>query len=329
MSAEDSIKRFERIIAILIQLQSKRVVKAREVADRFEVSLRTVYRDIRSLEAAGVPIYSEAGIGYSLVDGYRLPPVMFTQEEAGTFVAAEKLMGKFMDQSLGKHFQSAMFKIKSALKDDQKEWFEAITSNVIARPSERLFDKNVPDVLEILFEAIAEKRQVALFYQSVEAEKPGDRNIEPVGIFHENNNWYLLAYCHLRGDYRNFRADRVQGIKRTGIPFEREHQNLDYYLQREKPTEKNRVVLLADKDAARFLRWDRKHFGFVSERNVGDRVEMLFECDYARNGFARWYMMLADSVDIIEPEELKRKVSDVLGKILDRQENKLTGSGSL
>ena len=89
------MNRFDRITAILIQLQSKKVVKAQDLADRFGTSLRTIYRDIRTLEEAGVPLYGEAGIGYSIVDGYRLPPVMFTKEEAIAFITAEKLMAKF------------------------------------------------------------------------------------------------------------------------------------------------------------------------------------------------------------------------------------------
>ena len=108
----DTVKRFDRIVAILIQLQTKRIVKAQELADRFEVSLRTIYRDIRTLEASGVPIVSEAGVGYSIMEGYRLPPVMFTREEAGSFVAAEKLMQQFTDKSLGAYYESAMFKLK-------------------------------------------------------------------------------------------------------------------------------------------------------------------------------------------------------------------------
>jgi biotin operon repressor len=85
---DETPKRFDRIVAILIQLQSKKIVKAQELADRFEVSLRTIYRDIRTLEASGVPIYSEAAVGYALMEGYRLPPVMFTREEVSSFIAA-------------------------------------------------------------------------------------------------------------------------------------------------------------------------------------------------------------------------------------------------
>lgn len=319
MPADESIKRFERIVAILIQLQSKRVVRAQEFAERFDVSLRTVYRDIRSLEAAGVPIAGEAGIGYSLVEGYRLPPVVFTREEAFTFAAAEKLMQKFVDESLGRHFQSAMFKIKSVLRDEQKDRVEAVRANVRVTRSERLFNKDVPDVLGVLFEAIAEKRQVALLYQSLEAEAPNERSTEPVGIFHENNNWYLLAYCHLRKDYRKFRADRVHGIRLTENPFALQHENLDYFLNRDRPVTRKRIRLLAEKNAARFLKWERMHFGFVSEKEAGDnKVEMLFESDYANNGFARWYLMFADQVDILEPQELKDRVNELLAGISER-----------
>ncbi len=318
MPADESIKRFERIVAILIQLQSKRVVRAQELAERFEVSLRTVYRDIRSLESAGVPIAGEAGIGYSLVEGYRLPPVVFTREEAFTFVAAEKLMQKFVDENLGRHFQSAMFKIKSVLKDEQKDRVEAVRASVRVTRSERLFNKDVPDVLGVLFEAIAEKRQVVLRYQSAEAEVPIERSTEPVGLFHENNNWYLLAYCHLREDYRRFRADRVHGIRLTENPFALQHETLDYFLSLDRPVSNKKVRLLVERNAARFLKWDRKYFGFVSEKEAGDKVEMLFESDYTSNGFARWYLMFADQVDILEPEELKDEVSELVARILER-----------
>jgi predicted DNA-binding transcriptional regulator YafY len=125
---DETPKRFDRIVAILIQLQSKRIVKAQELAQRFEVSLRTIYRDIRTLETSGVPIYSEAGIGYSLLNGYRLPPVMFTREEATSFIAAEKLMQKFTDPELGKHYAAATFKLKAVLQGVDKDWVSSIES---------------------------------------------------------------------------------------------------------------------------------------------------------------------------------------------------------
>ncbi|PHN99329.1 transcriptional regulator, partial [Rhodobacteraceae bacterium 4F10] len=197
----DTVKRFDRIVAILIQLQSKRIVKAQELADRFQVSLRTIYRDIRTLEASGVPIISEAGVGYSIMEGYRLPPVMFTREEVGSFVAAEKLMQKFVDKSLGNYYESAMMKLKSVLRGREKDWISALESQILVDPTNKLFNDSLPNALETLFESIAEKRQVFLKYQALNRETPSERFVEPVGIYHESGFWYVLAFCHLRIDY--------------------------------------------------------------------------------------------------------------------------------
>ncbi len=315
MYPDESPKRFDRIVAILIQLQSKKIVKAQELADRFEVSLRTIYRDIRSLESSGVPIYSEAGVGYSLIEGYRLPPVMFTREEAGSFVAAEKLMQKFTDENLKKNFQSAVFKIKSVLRGSEKEWVESIESKIRISNRDESAISHSPEVLEVLFESIAQKLQVKFRYQSIESESPTERLVEPVGLYHEHQNWYILAYCHLRKDYRNFRSDRVLKIFRTDFPFELEHRELDYYLEKPDKQELETVRILLDRKVARFIENDRKYYGFVSETKKKDKVELVFESNFKENGFARWLLMFGDYVEILEPEELKVEALKLVKKI--------------
>lgn len=309
----ESPKRFDRIIAILIQLQSKKIVKAQELADRFEVSLRTIYRDIRTLEASGVPIYGEAGVGYSLVDGYRLPPVMFTREEASSFIAAEKLMQKFIDKELGQHYQSAMFKLKSVLQNSDKDWVSNIESNVLIQPTMgNLFNENVPNAMAILFKSIADKTQVKLNYQAFEAETSSERTIEPVGIFHDHNNWYVLGFCHLRNDYRQFRADRIEGIQKTDLAFTKEHQPLETFLDKENTCPTSKVRLLVDKKISKFLASEKKYHGFVAQKNVGDLVEMTFLSRDIENGFARWFLMFGDYATIIEPEQLKERVLELM-----------------
>ena len=310
---DESPKRFDRIVAILIQLQSKRIVKAQELADRFEVSLRTIYRDIRSLEASGVPIYSEAGVGYSLVDGYRLPPVMFTREEASSFIAAEKLMQNFIDKELGKHYASALFKIKSVLKNTDKDWLNSIESKVIIQPpSTNLFNEKVPEAMSTLFKSIADKTQVKLNYQAFDAEEPSERIIEPVGVFHDNNNWYIFGFCHLRKDYRQFRADRIQGILNIDIPFTKEHQPLEFYLNKEKEYPTTKVVLLVDKKISKYLDFEKKYHGFVSQRKLGHQIEMTFLSRDIENGFPRWVLMFADYATIVEPQRLKDRIIEML-----------------
>lgn len=313
---DESPKRFDRIVAILIQLQSRRIIKAQDLADRFDVSLRTIYRDIRTLEASGVPICSEAGVGYSLMEGYRLPPVMFTREEAASFIAAEKLMQKFSDKEMGRHYESAAFKLKAVLRSADKDWLSNIESSVMMQPGSSLFQESASNALALLFRGIADKKQVDLHYQAFDADNVTQRFIEPVGVFHDHDNWYVFAFCHLRKDYRQFRTDRIHSIRNTDEAFSREHQPLESYLKddREKvPT--TRVRIRVDMKIKKYLDFEKKYHGFVEECVKGDQVEMTFLCRSLDEGFPRWYLTFGDYARIIEPESLKQKVVDLMTKI--------------
>lgn len=314
----DTVKRFDRIVAILIQLQTKRIVKAQELADRFEVSLRTIYRDVRTLEASGVPIVSEAGVGYSIMEGYRLPPVMFTREEAGSFVAAEKLMQQFTDKSLGAYYESAMFKLKSVLRGKEKDWVEALESQVSIVPGQVLFNDKVPNALEILFESIAERKQVFLRYESLREETPLERHIEPVGLFNENGFWYILGYCHLRTDYRHFRTDRIHKIARTSLDFLLEHGTIDEHRSKKEEVSKTKVKIVVEKSVAKYIQGQTKYYGLISSEVKGDEVEMTFMTTDWKNGFSRWYLMFGDYAKIIEPDMLRERVAEILAKSQER-----------
>lgn len=313
---DESPKRFDRIIAILIQLQSKRIVKAQELADRFQVSLRTIYRDIKTLEASGVPIAGEAGTGYSVMEGYKLPPVMFSHEEATSFVAAEKLMRKFVDKSLGDSFQSAVYKVKSVLRWNEKDLVDNLDAQIHVQSSHPLFNEAVPNALEILMNGIVNKQQVRVTYHSLESETPLERTIEPIGLYHEYSYWYMIAYCHLRKDYRKFRTDRIYKIAALQTPFAIQHRDLSFYLNEEKPEQEKKLIrILIDKKIARWLKGSKKVYGFVSETEKGDVTEMCFLYGDKEEHFARWYLMFGDSATILEPESLKEKVSELIQKI--------------
>lgn len=314
----DAPKRFDRIVAIFIQLQSKRIVKAQELAERFEVSLRTIYRDIRTLEASGVPIYGEAGVGYSLIEGYRLPPMTLTQEEATSLVAAEKLMQKFTDKIIQQHFSSAMYKLRAVLKANDKDWVSSIESHIVMQPMQMKLNEHVPNALATLFESIARKTQVQLLYQAIEANEPTERAIEPVGVFHQDNFWYVIGYCHLRSDYRQFRTDRIEKIQHSDVPFKLSHQPLDFYLQRKEQKPTTKVSILVDPDIARYLKWERHHHGFVKEEIIDDNVMLTFEVRDLNNGFARWFMMFGDKATILEPSQLKERMQELLTSSIEK-----------
>jgi predicted DNA-binding transcriptional regulator YafY len=314
---DDSLKKFNRTVAILTQLQAKRIVKAQELADRFGVSLRTIYRDIKTLESSGVPIMSEAGVGYMIMEGYRLPPVMFTREEASSLLTAEKLMQKFTDKSIGSFYETAMIKIKSVLRSADKDWIDVLENQIAIHPAQQLFNKNIPDALEIVLESIAEKRQLLLSYKSL-SDEITERVIEPVGVFHEYNFWYMLGYCLLRNDYRQFRTDRMYAIKRTPHKFSKQHGKLADYRKDFNDYPKVKVRFIIDKKIAKHIANTKKHYGFVSELETEEGIEMTFMTSEIEQGFPRWILMFGDYASIIEPEELKENVKSLLKRINDK-----------
>src|SRR5688572_13877311 len=124
------MNRIDRLTAILIQLQTKRIVRAEEIANRFEISLRTVYRDVKALMEAGVPIGSEDGKGYFIVDGYHLRPVLLTQDEASSMLLAGKLVDKMADKSVRSAYESAMLKIRAVLNETEKDHLQNLESHI-------------------------------------------------------------------------------------------------------------------------------------------------------------------------------------------------------
>jgi predicted DNA-binding transcriptional regulator YafY len=205
-----------------------------------------------------------------------------------------------------------MYKLKSVLRSTDKDWLSNIESKILMQASEPMFNDNSPNTLALLFESIAEEKQIQLSYKTLEAEEASHRNIEPVGVFHENNNWYFLGYCHLRKDYRQFRTDRIQGIKKTDLKFTIEHDSLETYLQKDQPTQKIKVRILVEKKILKYLTTERKDHGFVSQKEVDGQIEMTFmSCDI-ENGFPRWFLMFGDYARILEPERLKVRALELL-----------------
>ena len=158
------MNRIDRISAILIQLQSRRVVKASDIAERFGISLRTVYRDVKTLEEAGIPLIGEAGVGYSIMDGYRLPPVMFTREEAMAFLTAEKFVEKLTDNDTFAQYQSAMYKVRAILKTTEKDLLEGMDNRIVVMKTP--IQRNIPpnNHIQTILESIVKKTVLRIDY---------------------------------------------------------------------------------------------------------------------------------------------------------------------
>lgn len=311
-----NMNRIDRISAILIQLQSKRVVKAQDIADRFGISLRTVYRDVNTLNEAGVPVIGEAGIGYSIADGYRLPPVMFTMEEATSFLTAEKLVEKLTDKKTVAAYRSALYKIRAILRNSEKDHLNSIEEYiaVLDNPYLPKIEKEESFLQDIL-KGIAQRRVIAIHY-TANAGDTSKREVEPVGVFYMTGRWYLIAYCKLRNDYRNFRIDRIKTLHITDGIFQQQHPSLKEYLDQvaKKEKELHKVVLLVDKIAEKYLGDQKYYNGFVSQQEKGDKIEMTF-LTTSIEGIARWYMMMGDHAEIVSPSVLKQRVKQLLSAV--------------
>jgi len=310
------LKKLDRVTAILTQLQSKPVVRAQDLAKKFEVSVRTIYRDIKTLENAGIPIIGEAGSGYSLMDGYKLPPVMFTKEEVLSFITAEKLMQKFLHESLGQHYRNAMEKVRSVLKYSDKNLIENIEKQIDVYNYHPRTEDKIRNIIPIILESIAEKKQLTLEYETVDA-RISTRTIEVVGVFFEFNYWYIMAFCTLRNDFRQFRVDRILKIFKTQDPFLQEYGQINDYRQIPNGN-KTRVRLLVEKRIIGHLVNSKKYYGLVEEIEREDGYELIFETEWIKEGFPRWLITFADYAEVLEPEFLKESLKDLIENILKK-----------
>ncbi len=311
------MNRIDRLSAILIQLQSKKVVRAADIAERFDISLRTVYRDIRALEEAGVPIGAEAGLGYFLMEGYNLPPVKFSKDEAGALLMASKLADKQTDHSIKKHLDSALFKIRSALKIEEKDYLESIENNIEVISVRQAPQTNqFPDhFLSDIQTALAQKRVLNFDYYSNYNDTFTNRDVDALSLCYYSGHWHLIGYCNLRQSLRDFRSDRIMKLKVTDTTFDAsKHKDYKGYVASVmQATDLQEVVVSFDKVAARYIKDYRYFMGYVESELMGDWEKMTFMTNDLET-FARWMLQFSNSAKVISPVSLNQLVISLFEK---------------
>lgn len=209
-------KRLSRLTAILTQLQTKRLLTATELADKFLVSIRTVYRDIRTLEQAGVPIAGEAGKGYSLADGYRIPPVMFTQQEINALLTAQQYFRNNADKSAYNDLTNVVAKIKAIIRYSEKEKAEKLEQRMHIFRGEQTHETSLLSGIQL---AITNCWALKIKYHAIYSNTVTDRFVEPLGVYLTKENWIMVAFCRLRNELREFRIDRILNLSTTTDTF--------------------------------------------------------------------------------------------------------------
>lgn len=316
------MNRIDRLAAIVIQLQSRRLVKAQDIADKFSISLRTVYRDVRALEEAGVPVTGEAGIGYKLMDGYKLPPVMFNQDEASALLTASKLMHSMSDANSSKHYTSALDKIKAVLRHAEKDHLHDIDEHiaVVSHPA-IVYQKPYDLHLQKILKAIASSTVIDVNYTSIEKNESLQRKAEPVGVYYHGSHWFLIAFCRLRNDYRNFRTDKINSLTLTNEKMVQTHPPLQSFINRlSAQRQVQKVVIDIEKQIVKYLGEQKYYNGFVKEEEVDDKhIRITFLCG-SLTGFARWFMLFGDKATIVEPLELNDMITHIVESIVKKIE---------
>ncbi len=202
-----------------------------------------------------------------------------------------------------------MYKVRAVLRSTEKDLLENIDEHIeVLKSRSQQHTKQPTNPLQTILKSISSKSILFINYASLGSPTATDRYIEPVGVIYMGNYWYLIAFCKLRGDYRNFRTDRMLKVTITDDHFIKEHPSLKSYLEQvavEKELQK--VIMHVDKPAVRYLGEQKFYNGYVSEQDLGERVEMTFLTS-SLEGFARWYMMFGDRADIIMPDALKERI---------------------
>jgi len=313
------MNRIDRLHAILTHLQSKRLVTAQEMADRFNISLRTVYRDVKALDESGVPVIGEAGTGYTIMEGYRLPPVMFSREEASALLLGSKLAERFADDAAQKHFSAALYKIKAVLRGSDKDYVEDLTDHiaVLNRPSP--VTEISHQYLSLLQQAAVQKKVIDLQYHSSTKEETTRRQVEPIGLLYYSTAWHLIAWCRLRKGYRDFRLSRMLKVLLLEEFFDASvHPSVQEYIRQVTaghPVEE--VVVQFDKKVVKYLREEKYLNGFVSEEDLGDAVRMKFMTSSVHY-FGHWLLTYADCAMVESPSALQSLMKELSERLMAR-----------
>ncbi|MCF6325170.1 MAG: YafY family transcriptional regulator [Gammaproteobacteria bacterium] len=201
------MRRADRLFQIIQLLRKDRVVTAREIADKLEVSVRTIYRDMQDLSLSGVPISSEAGSGYKLLPGFHLPPLMFSEEELAALLIGARMVQAWTDQGLASAASQAMIKIESAVPEHLRK---ELSREDILVPDFGI-DPKVSKRMQLFRVGIKELQKIEFNYKREDGQ-PSNRTVHPLGLFYWGKVWTLTAWCELRDGFRNFRLDRMTHV---------------------------------------------------------------------------------------------------------------------
>jgi predicted DNA-binding transcriptional regulator YafY len=292
------MNRIDRLFAILLQLQQKRRVRAQDLAQQFEVSRRTIYRDLSALNQMGVPLVPLPGVGFELVEGYYLPPLMFTENEAVALLLGTRLLAQQSAGSLPGSADSAQAKLKVALPEHVRARAEALTEIIgFITPSAK-FDLDDPQLL-LIQKAIQDRRVLHLRYRGYQKEEITERDVEPHRLFYADGVWYVEAYCRMRKNMRAFRLSRMESVTLSRETFRQRHRG-----KSQVPS----LMTIKIRFAPASVRWvrERQHYGFQREEPGTAKGTVMVYQVQQKTEIIPWILSWGTSAEVLSPKELRK-----------------------
>jgi len=295
---------------MVLHLQGRRVVRAEELAGHFEVNIRTVYRDIAALGEAGVPISGEAGVGYCLMKGYQLPPVMFSAEEATSLFVGGELVKQYTDASLQAPMVSALDKLRAVLPRDRQDHIEKLTQRtlVYGRPDHVVPEAAAQRWLLPVQQGVVLRRVLRMDYRARGQDLDTGRDVEPLGVVFYGGAWYLVAWCRLRQDFRHFRVDRIRRLELTPVTFApREGFSLAKHMEESTARGESLPVRVWFAKRAQERARRESHATLIEGATREDGAEFSLYT-WSLEWLARWLLSFGVDAEAIAPAKLRKLV---------------------
>jgi predicted DNA-binding transcriptional regulator YafY len=300
------MNRTDRLLAIVLELQARGKQRAEDLSATFEVGKRTIYRDIQALCEAGVPVISTPGQGYALLEGYFLPPLRFTPDEALILLLGSDAMAQSFDAEYRAAAQSAGRKIAGALPEPLRDEVRSLQASIRFVADGAGGRPEQAEHLRQLRRAIVGRHSVRFRYQArhghAGASAQSTRATDPYGLVHVDGAWHLVAYCHLRQDIRHFRVERMDLLAVLPQTFTRP---ADFTLDRRENTTQRPVLVrvLFDSTAAYWVR-ESPSFFTVAEQPYDDGLLVTLRVRHERD-IVQWLLGWGSHVRVLEPDSLR------------------------
>jgi predicted DNA-binding transcriptional regulator YafY len=301
-----------RLITLIMLLQRRSNQKAAALAEKLGVSVRTLHRYFGMLDEMGIPIYSERGPhgGFSLVRGYKLPPLVFTSEEAVAIYLGTSLVGQIWGQLYQEPAQGAMAKLDNVLPDAQRGEIAWARRSLVVTNMHRADPSALSPLLEKLRRAARLHCQVEMQYQSSSAQTVSQRWVDPYALVHRSGWWYLVAFCHLRRALRTFRVDRIRALAMGSQTFQKpEDFDVQAYLDGAFKVQPVVQARLRFAPQAAHIPLNTLTGWEFAEENPDGSVEVTLTAPDL-NWMASLVMSFATWVTVLDPPELRDLVRD-------------------